>query len=309
MSERGERTQHNLDEKPIRIIKSQLFLLLQRLLPQHLLMSLVGWVAEIRIPAVKDALIRAFVRYYRVETTEVARPVPGGFVDFNDFFTRELAPDARPVDASGDTIVSPVDGILSAAGHIEGARLFQAKGLHYSLEDLLATDLEEAALFHDGRFATMYLAPYNYHRVHSPLAGKLVAARYVPGDLFSVNSTTVALLPQLFARNERLVCHFRSEAGPMALVFVGALNVGSISTPWTGRIRPRKTGVVEEFDLGKAAAPLAVAKGQLLGWFNMGSTVIVLFPPGRCSWRKGLERETRLRMGEVIGRTDVHGNR
>jgi phosphatidylserine decarboxylase len=227
--------------------------------------------------------------------------VPDGFLHFNDFFTRELKEGARPVDVSPLSIVSPVDGIMSAAGRIDGDALLQAKGIHYTLEDLLATDLADAASFADGSFATMYLAPYHYHRVHSPLAGRLIAARYVPGHLYSVNQTTVELLPRLFTRNERLVCHFRTNAGPLALIFVGALNVGSVSTPWTGRIRPRKTGVVDDLDIDGSGVSAVVEKGEMVGWFNMGSTVILLLPPGACAWRDDLVNGSKLRMGEPIG--------
>jgi phosphatidylserine decarboxylase len=282
-------------------LKAQSFLLMQRILPQHRLMALVGWIAEIRIRVVKDFLIESFVRMYDVDTTEARRAIPEDFVHFNDFFTRELKEGARPVDGSASSIVSPVDAIMSAAGRIDGATLLQAKGIRYTLEDLLATDFAEAAMFENGSFATMYLAPYNYHRVHSPLAGELTAARYVPGHLYSVNQTTVELLPRLFTRNERLICHFRTDVGPMALVFVGALNVGSVSTPWTGRLRPRKTGVVDDLDVAAAGVPAVVEKGQMIGWFNMGSTVIVLMPPGVCTWRENLANGTRLRMGESIG--------
>lgn len=284
------------------------FLLLQRLLPQHVLMAVVGWIADIRTRAVKDALIRGFVRLYEVDTSQLARPVPEGFSSFNDFFTRELADGARPVDPSPATVVSPVDGIVSAAGPIEGEMLLQAKGLRYRLEDLLATDLADVARYTNGSFATLYLAPCNYHRVHSPLAGELTAARYVPGRLYSVNSITVRLLPRLFTRNERLVCHLRTAVGPMAIIFVGALNVGSVSTPWTGRIRPRKKGVVDDLKLA-AGAPATVDKGELLGWFNMGSTVILLLPPGRCTWRDGLANGARVTMGEVIGTLAIDGAR
>ena len=287
-------------------LKAQSFLLMQRILPQHRLMALAGWIAEIRIRAVKNFLIRSFVRMYDVDSNEAGRAVPDGFVHFNDFFTRELKEGARPVDSSPLSIVSPVDGIVSAAGRIDGPALLQAKGIHYTLEDLLATDLADAALFENGSFATMYLAPYHYHRVHSPLAGRLTAARYVPGHLYSVNRTTVELLPRLFTRNERLICHFSSEVGPMALIFVGALNVGSVSTPWTGRIRPRKTGVVDDLDVDAAGAPAVVERGQMVGWFNMGSTVIVLMPPGTCTWREGLAKGTSLRMGESIGTLVAH---
>ena len=282
-------------------LKSQAFLLMQRLLPQHLLMAIVGRLAGIRIRIIKDFLIRTFVSFYDVDTAECARAVPEDFRDFNDFFTRELVDGARPVDGAPASLVSPVDGILSAAGRIDGDSLLQAKGIHYTLEDLLATDLDQAAQFRDGSFATMYLAPYNYHRVHSPLSGRLTAARYVPGHLYSVNQTTVDLLPRLFTRNERLVCHFDTAAGPVGLIFVGALNVGSVSTPWTGRIRVRKKGVVDDLALSGAGVPLDIEKGQMIGWFNMGSTVIVLLPPRTCSWRDGLVNGTRLRMGEAIG--------
>jgi phosphatidylserine decarboxylase len=268
-------------------------------------MALVGAVAGIRIRAVKDFLIRSFVRIYDVDTTETAREVPSGFVDFNDFFTRELAEGARPVDSSPESVVSPADGIMSASGLIDGNSLLQAKGIHYSLEDLLATDLADAALFENGSFATMYLAPYNYHRVHSPLSGHLIAARYVPGRLYSVNQTTVGLLPGLYTRNERLICHFRTAAGPMAVIFVGALNVGSVSTPWTGRIRVRKKGVVDDLDVNPAIAPVEVEKGQMVGWFNMGSTVILLLPPGACKWREDLVTGSRVRMGEAIGKLAI----
>jgi phosphatidylserine decarboxylase len=256
--------------------------------------------------SVKDNLIRAFVRFYDVDLSDVSRTAPGDFVDFNDFFTRELTEGARPIDPSPASIVSPVDGIVSAAGRLDGNALLQAKGIRYSLEDLLATDLADAARFENGSFATMYLAPYHYHRIHSPLGGELTAARYVPGQLFSVNRTTVRSLPRLFTRNERLVCHFRTVVGPMALIFVGALNVGSVSTPWTGTINTRKTGVVDELDLDTAVTSVDVDKGQLLGWFNLGSTVIVLLPPGTCSWRDGLVSGTRLRMGEAIGKLAVY---
>jgi phosphatidylserine decarboxylase len=285
----------------MRQLKSQAFLLMQRLLPQHLLMALVGRVAGIRVRVIKDFLIRTFVSFYDVDTAECARAVPEGFRDFNDFFTRELLEGARPVDGEPASLVSPVDGILSAAGRIDGNSLLQAKGIHYTLEDLLATDLDQAAQFREGSFATMYLAPFNYHRVHSPLSGRLTAARYVPGHLYSVNQTTVELLPRLFTRNERLVCHLDTAVGPVALIFVGALNVGSVSTPWTGRIRVRKKGVVDDLALAAAGVPVEVEKGQMIGWFNMGSTVIVLLPPGTCTWRDGLVNGTRLRMGEAIG--------
>lgn len=282
-------------------LAAQAFLLLQRLLPKHLLTALVRRLSHLRYEPVKNLLIRTFVRAYDVDLDEIAEPAPEGYADFNAFFTRALAEGARDVDASPDTVISPVDGITSAAGSIDRGRLLQAKGRQYELDDLLATDLIDAGRFENGEFATFYLAPYHYHRVHSPLAAEVTAARYVPGSLYSVNDWTVRSLPRLFARNERLICHFRTATGPMIVVFVGALNVGSITTPWTGTLRPRKSGVVEDVRLDPLV-PAAVDKGGLLGWFNMGSTVIVLLPPDTCAWRDDLVTGRRVRMGEAIGR-------
>lgn len=283
------------------VFVSQLFLLLQRVLPKRLLTALVYRVAHIRVPAIKDLLIRSFLRIYAVDLDEVSKSVPEDFVDFNEFFIRELKSDARPIESSESSIVSPADGFVNAAGHIEKNMLLQAKGLDYGLEELLATDLDDAKNYHDGSFATIYLAPFNYHRVHAPLAGELVAVRFVPGALFSVNQSTVSNIRGLFVRNERLICHFKAAAGPYVLIFVGAMNVGSITTPWTGEIRPRKGNVVEDIGMHNSLAPRAVDKGGLLGWFNMGSTVIILMPPGICRWRPELNIGDALKMGEAIG--------
>ncbi len=275
------------------------FVALQYILPRHWLTALVWRIARIRNQRVKDFLITRFARAFDVNLEEVKLAVPDDFATFNEFFIRELKDGAREIDDDDDAVVSPVDGTVSHAGDIRADNLFQAKGIEYTLGDLLATDLEEVERYIDGCFATIYLAPYNYHRVHAPFAGKLVAARYVPGDLFSVNVATVSRLRGLFRRNERLVMHFRTDFGPAVLIFVGALNVGSISTPWTGEIRPRKAGVVDALDLSNH--PTEVAKGDLLGWFNMGSTVILLMPPGVCEWDDDLEPGETLRMGEEIG--------
>jgi phosphatidylserine decarboxylase len=281
--------------------RARLFVALQRLLPKYLLTALVYRIARIRHVATKNFLITRFVALYDVETEEVARPVPEGFESFNDFFTRELEPDARLVDPHEDGIVSPVDGTVSAAGAIDGESVLQAKGHSYTLTDLLATDTAEVERYNGGAFATLYLAPYNYHRIHAPVAGELTALRYVPGDLYSVNAATVRHLPRLFARNERLVCHFESARGPLALVFVGAMNVGTINSIWTGDIRPRSTGVVEEFDLRHLRADRQFARADLLGWFNFGSTVILVAPPGVCDGFPTLKPGTTLCMGERIG--------
>jgi phosphatidylserine decarboxylase len=277
----------------------RLLVYLQYLLPKYALTVLVHWVSRIRLPAVKNLLITQFVRLYNVDTSEVRGNVPADFATLNEFFVRELAADARPIAAAQSALVSPVDGQVSQAGSLHGSNIVQAKGLTYTLEDLLATDLDAARSYASGKFATIYLAPFNYHRVHAPFAGELDAMRYVPGDLFSVNSATAAHVPGLFRRNERLVMHFSTAHGPAAIIFVGALHVGSISTPWTGEIRPRKSGLVDPLPLGAAARNLA--KGDLLGWFNMGSTVIMLMPADSCEWAAGLEPGQPLKMGEVIG--------
>ena len=277
----------------------RIFVALQYVLPRRLLTAAVYRIARIRLKTVKDTLIRGFIRLYDVDLAEIDREIPRDFRDFNDFFTRELAEGARPVDAGSDTIIAPVDGTISAAGSLITDSILQAKGIDYSLDELFAIDLDEARGYNNGHFVTIYLAPHNYHRVHMPIDGELLAAHYVPGDLFSVNDATAASVRGLFHRNERLNLHFKTEFGAAALVFVGALNVGSISTPWTGEIRPRKRGVVETRDLGRASRSLK--KGDLLGWFNLGSTVILLLPDSVCQWRDEVMPGERVRMGEAIG--------
>ncbi len=279
---------------------SRLFVLLQHLLPRYTITRLFYWLTRVRLPAVKNFLINRFVGLYDVNIAEVSRAVPDGYESFNAFFTRELRDNARPVDAAEDAIVSPVDGTVSACGTIDGQHIFQAKGHEYTLNDLLAINLEEAKRFEGGSFATIYLAPYNYHRIHAPAAGHLRELHHVPGDLFSVNTATVGRLEGIFARNERLICHFDTSAGPMGVIFVGALNVGSMTTPWTGELRPVRAGTVARLPLDGNVST-EVESGDLLGWFNMGSTVILLFPPSTVSWDGRLVPGEIVRMGESIG--------
>lgn len=278
---------------------ARLFAYVQYLLPKYWLTAVIYRLARVAHTGTKNFLITRFVRLYDVETDDILLPLPDGFADFNEFFTRELKTDARPVDEDLRSIVSPVDGTVSQAGELHEEKLLQAKGIEYSLDDLLAINLAEAHAFANGNFATIYLAPYNYHRVHSPIAGKLVSGSYVPGDLFSVNAATASHIRGLFRRNERLILNLETAAGPAAIIFVGAMNVGSITTPWTGEIRPRHSGIVESIDLGDAA--IDIAKGELLGWFNMGSTVIVLLPQGVADWNSKMVAGETLRMGESIG--------
>ena len=279
-------------------MRDRMFVMLQHALPRYGLTAVVYWLARIRVPAIKNFLISRFVRHFDVDLTGVAEPVPEGFATFNAFFVRALETDARPVAADPDAVISPVDGTVSAAQAILGNQVFQAKGIDYTLEDLLVVDRARGRSYENGNFATIYLAPYNYHRVHAPIAGRIDAIHYVPGDLFSVNAATVRNLPGLFRRNERLVIHLETAVGPAAVILVGALNVGSITTPWTGEIRPRRRGVAESINIDPN---IDVAKGDLLGWFNMGSTVIVLLPPGSATWNPELEPGTTLVMGQHIG--------
>jgi phosphatidylserine decarboxylase len=281
-------------------MSARVFVFLQQLLPRHFMTALVYRIARIRAPNIKNFLITRFIRMFDVATDEIKLDVPHGFETFNDFFIRELDSYARPIDVEPNALVSPVDGTVSNAGQLRTDSILQAKGLRYTLDELLATDLDAARAYVDGSFATIYLAPHNYHRVHAPMSGELVAARYVPGDLYSVNSSTVAYLPGLFYRNERLILHFSTANGPAVIIFVGALNVGSISTPWSGEIRPRKSGYVEVLEL--PTGPNKINKGDLLGWFNMGSTVIALLPRGACEWHQSLQPGTTVKMGESIGR-------
>jgi len=281
-------------------LTARLFVLLQKLAPKYVLTSLVFRLARVRNIAIKNYLIRQFVNFYNVDIEEVVRPVPDGFATFNDFFIRELTDDARRIDSADDSIVAPVDGTVSAAGRIDREKIFQAKGLSYTVTDLLATDIEEAERFIDGAYVTIYLAPYDYHRVHAPIDGEIVAMRYVPGDLFSVNDATVRWLPGLFTRNERLVCHLITNSGPMILIFIGALNVGTINTRWTGDVRPRRKGVVDNIDLRRHVDDLRMVKGDLLGWFNMGSTVVLLLPPDISDAFAGLQSGQTVRMGRPI---------
>lgn len=279
------------------------FVLFQYLLPRHWLTSVIYRIARIRSERVKDFLITRFVQLYDVDIDEIKLNPPGDFATFNDFFVRELTDGAREIDGNAASIISPADGTMSITGALSADSLLQAKGINYSLDELLATDLEESASYLEGRFATIYLAPYNYHRVHAPFDGELVAARYVPGDLFSVNDATASKIVGLFRRNERLIMHFRTAHGPAVLIFVGALNVGSISTPWSGEIRPRKAGMVDAIDI--STHDTKVRKGDLLGWFNMGSTVILLFPDGACEWDDNIVAGGAVRMGQSIGNFSV----
>ncbi len=287
-------------------LKRKLFVGMQYVLPQHFLTSIVYSLTRSRSPAIKNGLIRSFVRGFRPEMGDAVEPNPLAYGSFNEFFTRALRPDARPIVRDRRTLISPVDGTVSQLGRIDGTRIFQAKGRHYSLDALLAGRQEWAARFSGGAFATLYLAPYNYHRIHMPLTGTLVAAWYVPGKLFSVNATTAAAVDGLFARNERVVCVF--ENGPLvfAMVLVGALFVGSMATVWHGEITPRRPRRPIELPVTGLAAPTRLEQGDEMGRFNMGSTVILVLPAGTTQWNAELRAGATIRMGEPLARVGTN---
>jgi phosphatidylserine decarboxylase len=281
-------------------MKDRLFVLLQYLLPQHGLSRLIHRLTRIRTRWFKDAFIRVFTRLFAVDLGEAAGRSAADYESFNAFFTRALEPGARPLPDRADAVVSPVDGTISQAGVVAHGTLLQAKGYRYGIADLLGDD-SAAETFDGGAFVTLYLAPYDYHRIHMPIDGTLVEMRYLPGRLFSVNRATVAAVPRLFARNERIACRFDTAAGPMALVLVGALNVGSIETVWAGEVAPGPTRATRSWYY--TAGEVALPRGAEMGRFNMGSTVILVGAPGGLALDSGLRPEQTVRMGQAIGTT------
>jgi phosphatidylserine decarboxylase len=274
----------------------RLFVWFQYLLPQHGLSRLVLAATRVRTQWFKNCLIRGFLKLYRVDMTEAAEHDPYRYASFNEFFTRPLKIGARPIAREQDAIVSPVDGCVSEAGTIDGDRLMQAKGRSYRLAELLAAQ-QWASRFEGGSFATIYLAPFNYHRVHMPLRGTLRETVYVPGRLFSVNNVTVQHVPQLFARNERVLTLFDAGRSSFAVVLVGALNVGSMATVWAGDITPAARRAITRVP----SAPATLEQGAELGRFNLGSTVILLFEPNRARWAPGVRAGSEVRLGQPLG--------
>jgi phosphatidylserine decarboxylase len=277
------------------------FVALQHLLPQHGISRLVLAATRSRSPAFKNALIKLFVRGFKPDMSDAVLTDPTAYDSFNEFFTRALREGARPVDADPQAIVSPVDGTVSEAGPLTEDKLLQAKGHHYTLKALLAGNTAWERSFAGGSFATIYLAPYNYHRIHMALPGELRESFYVPGKLFSVNRTTAQLVPGLFSRNERVFCGFDAGGMPWAIILVGALNVGSMATVWHGDVTPRKHREVTALPVTGALAPTTLARGDEMARFNMGSTVILLFPPGASQWNDKMVAGQTLRMGQRIG--------
>jgi phosphatidylserine decarboxylase len=281
-----------------------MFARLQQSLPQHLLSRGMHGLARSRNPVLRNLILKSILRAYpQIDMRDALQPDPYAYASFNAFFTRELRPGARPVVEAVTALASPVDGTVSQMGRIESGLLLQAKGMQYSCEALLA-DASARERYGAGSFACLYLAPYNYHRIHMPFDGALRATRYVPGKLFSVNAATARAVPDLFARNERVVCEFDTGHGPLCLVLVGALFVGSIETVYAGEINPpsiRGTGAVRTLDAGVGRK---FRRGEELGRFNMGSTVILLAGhPLRFAPR--VEPAEPVRMGQCLAQFDA----
>ena len=271
----------------------------QYVAPKGLLTRFAGFMANLRIPVVKNHLISRFVINYDVNMAEACEENPLNYACFNDFFIRHLKPETRPLHSTD--IVSPVDGSLSELGPIQAGQILQAKGRYYTVNELLACDPERGNLFLNGQFATFYLSPKDYHRIHMPIKGTLKDTTYVPGKLFSVQPTTARIVPRLFARNERLVTFFDTEAGLMAMVLVGATIVGSIGTKWQGDIK-RSHVLRHTAYQNSDNAPITLDKGAEMGYFKLGSTVVLLFANGQqVKWRGKLSAGDSIKFGERLG--------
>ncbi len=275
-----------------------LFIMLQHLLPQQLLSRATGWLASSEITWLKTLLIRVFAGHFKVDMSEAAEPDLEAYPSFNAFFTRPLREDVRPIDSSENTICCPADGAISQLGAITRGQLFQAKGKEFSAAELLG-DAERAKAFDNGQFATIYLSPRDYHRVHMPIAGKLSAQTYIPGKLFSVNQATAENVEGLFARNERLVCYFDTDTGPMAMVLVGAMIVAGIETVWSGQVAP-PTKDPKTTDYKRKPGMVKLARGEEMGRFMLGSTVILLFPENTIEWQEQYAANSPTRLGEAL---------
>jgi phosphatidylserine decarboxylase len=268
----------------------------QYLLPKQALTALAGRFASAHLSGVTTWAIKRFVARYKVNMAEAANPDPAAYPTFNEFFTRALRDGARPI--SDAALICPVDGAISQFGRIEQDQIFQAKGHHYSTTALVGGDAALAAQFQDGHFATIYLSPRDYHRIHMPTAGRLTRMIHVPGELFSVNPTTARGVPGLFARNERVVCVFDSAAGPYVLALVGATIVGSVATAWHGVVTPPRSGSLREWRYDKEQIELA--QGAEMGRFLLGSTVVMLFPKGALQFNPAWQAGAPVRLGEVM---------
>lgn len=272
--------------------------ILQSLLPQHALTDFAGLCGNCKIPWIKNRLIQYFVWKYPINLSEALEPDPYRYDCFNDFFTRQLNPDARPIASGIHDLVSPADGCISQLGIIDEEHIFQAKSHHYTAQALLGGDAELAKPFTNGAYLTAYLAPKDYHRVHMPLDGHLTDMIYVPGRLFSVNFKTAATIPDLFARNERVVAFFDTSIGRVALVLVGAMIVGSIETVWAGTVAPPRKKAIQRWQYKN---PIFLKRGQEMGRFKLGSTVIILVEPNTVTWDPDFSSSCPIQVGQRLG--------
>ncbi|WES89754.1 archaetidylserine decarboxylase [Dickeya fangzhongdai] len=274
---------------------------LQHLLPKVWLTQLAGWGADRQAGMLTKLVIDLFARIYQVNMQEAQQPDTASYRSFNDFFVRPLKPGIRPVDPLPNRLVLPADGTISQLGTIDDDRILQAKQHDYTLEALLAGNYIIADLFRDGLFVTTYLSPRDYHRVHMPCDGILRDMIYVPGDLFSVNPLTAANVPNLFARNERVICLFDTPFGPMVQILVGATIVGSIETVWAGVVTPPREGIIKRWAYPmEGEGAVILEKGDEMGRFKLGSTVINLFAKDRVQLMPGLASQSATRMGEAM---------
>jgi phosphatidylserine decarboxylase len=279
-------------------LKKSLFVALQYCLPHHLISRIVGYVAQCEIKLIKKQFIHRFAKNYQVNMSEAEQPNLDANANFNAFFTRALTSGARPIDHQTDSIISPADGVISQVGNIVSGNIIQAKGRQYSALSLLGGNSNDSEPFMDGEFATIYLAPKDYHRLHMPISGTLTKMIHIPGRLFSVNPTTAESVPNLFARNERVVALFDTANGPMALVLVGAMIVASIETVWHGIVTPPTATAVQRWDYTEKG--ISLEKGAEMGRFRLGSTIIVLFPKNTVRWDNSAQANKSIRMGALI---------
>jgi len=279
-------------------MKDRLFVLLQYIVPQHLVSRLLGILAESRLPLIKNPLIKLFAKQFQVNMQEAEREELADYVNFNDFFTRSLKAGARQIDDNPQHLACPVDGAVSQIGDIKAGQILQAKGQDFNVDTLLGGTPAWSAPFQDGQFSTIYLSPKDYHRIHMPCDGKLTRMIHVPGQLFSVNQATAENVPSLFARNERLIAIFDTEFGPMAMVLVGAMIVASIETTWAGLICPSGRQV-NTWEYGEQD-DIVLRKGEEMGRFKLGSTVILCLPRNTCEWNSELQAGVTTRMGQMM---------
>ena len=284
---------------------SFLFILFQYIVPQHLLSRIAGKIANSKNIRIKNTLISYFLNNYEINMEEAHNEKPYGYNSFNNFFTRKLKTDARPIDKTKNSIISPADGVISQVGLIDNGEVFQAKGRSFNLLDFLGGNQNLYNEFSDGSFSTIYLSPKDYHRVHMPFPGILREMHYIPGDLFSVNPITVKKVNNLFARNERLSCIFETSNGPMAVVLVGAMIVSGICVSWENKrfIKNREIQSFKYPSVGNGAVQLN--KGDELGRFMLGSTVVMCFPNKRVSWESNISENSSVRVGESIAIANV----